>query len=95
MGDFFEFALVVVTFVAVGIAGYGGILLLQAWSRRLQSGGTLGALEDLRERVAALEDRSPHTGENDLVAERLLELEERVEFTERLLARPADRQAGG
>lgn len=93
MGDFFEFAVVMTVFVATGIAGYAGILLVQAWSRRLQGGGS-AELEELRERIAALEDRSPHTGENDLVAERLLELEERVEFTERLLSRPADPPSG-
>jgi hypothetical protein len=92
MGDFFGFAIVMAVFVLTGIGGYAGILLVQAWSRRLQGGGH-AELEELRERIAALEDRSPHTGENDLVAERLLELEERVEFTERLLARPADRPA--
>lgn len=91
MGDFLEFAIVMLVFVGTGVAGYGGILLMQALSRRVQGGGARAELEELRERILALEDRSPHTGENDLVAERLLELEERVEFTERLLARPAER----
>lgn len=93
MGEFLEFALVMLVFVGTGVGAYGGILFVRAWSRRIQ-GGSRAELEELRERVAELEDRSPHTGENDLVAERLLELEERVEFTERLLARPADREAG-
>jgi hypothetical protein len=43
--------------------------------------------EDLEMRLQALEARSPVTGETDAVYHRLEEMEERVEFAERLLAR--------
>lgn len=49
------------------------------------------ALPDgLEARLEALEQRSPATGETDLVHQRLLELEERLDFAERLLARPGE-----
>ncbi|HVX88944.1 MAG TPA: hypothetical protein VG940_08465 [Gemmatimonadales bacterium] len=41
---------------------------------------------DLEARLQALESRSPVTGETDAVYHRLVELEERLEFAERLLA---------
>ena len=41
---------------------------------------------DLEARIAALEARSPITGETDAVHQRVLELEERLDFPERLLA---------
>lgn len=47
-------------------------------------GGALA--DDLEARLQALESRSPVTGETDAVYHRLVELEERVEFAERLLA---------
>lgn len=50
-----------------------------------QGAGDHDVLEELEARVSALELRSPVTGETDLVAQRLLELEERVDFAERLL----------
>lgn len=49
-----------------------------------------GARPELDERLRALEERSPVTGETDLVHQRLLELEERLDFAERLLARPGE-----
>lgn len=42
--------------------------------------------DDLEERIAALEAKSPVTGETDAVYHRMVELEERVEFAERMLA---------
>lgn len=48
------------------------------------------AVPELGERLRALEERSPVTGEADLVHQRLLELEERLDFAERFLARPGD-----
>ena len=41
-------------------------------------------------RLAALESRSPITGESDAVQQRVFELEERVDFAERVLARPRE-----
>jgi hypothetical protein len=48
------------------------------------AGGRLS--EDVEARLAALESRSPVTGETDAVYHRMEELEERLEFTERMLA---------
>ena len=56
------------------------------------------ALPDgLEDRLHVLEQRSPATGETDLIHQRVLELEERLDFAERLLARPgeADRLPAG
>lgn len=48
-----------------------------------------GALpDDLEARLQALESRSPVTGETDAVYHRLVELEERLDFAERLLGQP-------
>jgi hypothetical protein len=44
--------------------------------------------EGLEERIRALEDTRPITGETDLIYQRMAELEERVDFAERLLAPP-------
>jgi hypothetical protein len=57
--------------------------LIKALAERLR-GGRLPA--DLEARLAALEARSPVTGETDAMYHRVEELEERLEFTERLLA---------
>lgn len=58
--------------------------IMRAFADRIAGRGRLP--EDLDARLAALEARSPVTGETDAVYHRLVELEERVEFTERLLA---------
>lgn len=68
----------------------GGSVALYGWRRHrlrrhLGPGPESETIEELRERVACLEARGPVTGETDLVAQRLLELEERVDFAERLL----------
>lgn len=44
-------------------------------------------LEELQDRLAALEQRSPITGEVEAQMARLAELEERVDFAERMLTR--------
>ncbi len=56
-----------------------------------------GLPEDAEARLEALEQRSPATGETDLIHQRVLELEERLDFAERLLARTgeADRLPAG
>lgn len=61
--------------------GLGAVLLrgLYRWIERGTSGGA-GDLEELRQRVAELEAERG----------RVAELEERVDFAERLLARPSD-----
>ena len=48
------------------------------------AGGALA--EDLEARLQALEAKTPVTGETDAVYHRLVELEERLEFAERMLA---------
>ena len=45
---------------------------------------------DLQARIEALEARSPLTGETDLVHQRVVELEERLDFAERMLARQGE-----
>lgn len=56
--------------------------LIRAFADRIRGQGS--AEHDAR--IAALEARSPITGETDAVHQRVLELEERLDFTERLLA---------
>jgi hypothetical protein len=58
--------------------------VIKALAERLRGRSSISA--DLEERLHALEARSPVTGETDAVYHRLVELEERVEFAERLLA---------
>jgi hypothetical protein len=62
--------------------------VLRALAVRIR--GRPGLPADAEARLGALEQRSPATGETDLVHQRLLELEERMDFTERYLARPAE-----
>lgn len=62
--------------------------LIRAWARRLEHRGV--AAPELEARLAALEERGPVTGEVDLTRARLAELEERLDFAERLLAKQAD-----
>jgi hypothetical protein len=57
--------------------------LLKALAERVRGGRPPA---DLVARLEALESRSPVTGETDAVYHRMEELEERLEFTERLLA---------
>lgn len=52
--------------------------------------GRPAAPADLLARVEALEARSPITGETDLVHQRVMELEERLDFAERMLARQGE-----
>lgn len=69
--------------VAIIVAGIVLFPLLRAFARRLEgkaSGRVQDELEDLRSRVMALEEQ----------AMRVPELEERVDFAERLLAKARD-----
>ena len=93
MGEVFQVLGVVFALVLVGLgAGYFGFILLQAFRAKLlgRPGAARDELEDLRERVAELEEQA--AGGLDLQAEqRLLEVEERVDFAERLLASERER----
>jgi hypothetical protein len=68
--------------------------VIRALADRLRGRRDLPA--DVEARFHALEQRSPLTGETDLVHQHLLELEERLDFAERMLARAdeADRLPG-
>ena len=76
--EFIEFLGVAGTFLFVGIAGYTGVRLVNVWVRRLMGSerdeNLSAEMEELRARVHELE------------SVRIMELEERVDFTERLLA---------
>jgi hypothetical protein len=80
--------------VAVGSASFFAAVtpVLKAYARRIE-GRAPAPVED---RLAALEQRGLVSGEVELTRERLSELEERLDFAERLLARQkeADRLPG-
>ena len=57
--------------------------VIKALADRVRGGAVPAALEA---RLEALEATRPVTGETDLVYQRMAELEERLDFTERLLA---------
>ena len=62
--------------------------LIKAFAERISrrgGGPTAERLEQLEARLAAMEGRSPITGEVELQQERLAELEERLDFAERML----------
>jgi hypothetical protein len=61
--------------------------LIKAFAERVSRKGGPSAvqIDQLEARLAAIEGRSPITGEVELQQERLAELEERVDFAERLL----------
>lgn len=79
------FAIVVICILIGAVFILGPIA--RAMARRLEGRGGDAALQ---EELAGLRDRM---GEVDHLRERMLELEERVDFAERLLARPADARA--
>lgn len=84
--DILKFAGVMVTLMTVGIFGYAGVTVVGAFSRRLNRGPQPPTIDP--NEVEML--RSQLTDVEDLKA-RVAELEERVDFSERLLAQ---RQAG-
>lgn len=81
-------------FLLVVMAVMGGAVLIlaplaKAFARRIEggpAGRTRGELADLRARLDALEQRALTSGEPEVTDHRMYELEERVEFVERLLA---------
>jgi hypothetical protein len=72
--------------LAIGGTCVGALTLLhplvQAWARRIEAAG---ASRDVLARLDALERRGLDTGEADLTRQRLAELEDRLDFAERLL----------
>jgi hypothetical protein len=58
--------------------------VFKAWADRIRGPEAINA--DVLARLEALEAERPVTGETDLVYRRMAELEERLEFAERLLA---------
>lgn len=72
--------------------------IIKAFAERISrkgGGATVERLEQIEARLAAIEAHSPVTGEVELQQARLGELEERLDFAERLLTRQsgASRQA--
>lgn len=63
--------------------------LIRALARRIEGGGRKleSDLTDLRARLEAMEQQAVTSGEFEATDHRMYELEERVEFVERLLAR--------
>jgi hypothetical protein len=59
--------------------------VLKAWADRI-SGGNTQRIAELEGRLAHLEERGLTSGEVEQAYARLAEMEERVEFTERMLA---------
>ncbi len=74
--------------IAIGLmsmAFWGAMTpVLKAWADRIR--GSVPQPADIEARLDALEAGRPVTGETDLVYQRMAELEERLDFTERLLA---------
>jgi hypothetical protein len=71
----------IIPIVAIVVAGIVLYPLLRAFARRIEnkvSGGAQEELDELRSRIMALEEQ----------AMRVPELEERVDFAERMLAKP-------
>lgn len=82
------FAGVMTTLLATGLLGYGGLVLITALKRRGERHGLAGGLSP-----DEVELFRAQMGEDELLRARLSELEERVDFAERLLAeRPDGRQ---
>lgn len=71
--------------------------LVRALARRLEGGASAklqAELDDLRARLDAMEQRALTSGEYDAAQQRLYELEERLEFTERILTEGEKRRGG-
>ena len=65
--------------------------LIRAFADRSarKGGPSMERLEQLESRLVSLEGRSPNTGEVEVQHERLAELEERLDFAERMLTQQA------
>lgn len=88
-------------FVMIVLAMTAGAVLLflpliRALARRLEGGSRKMELEiaDLRGRLEAMEQQAITSGEFEATDNRMYELEERVEFVERLLARGKEDSSG-
>ena len=77
--DFVGFVVVMVTMATVGFGGYAAGRLINILLRRMEGSGGPEALAELAELRARVEELEADRG-------RVLELEERVDFTERVLA---------
>jgi tetrahydromethanopterin S-methyltransferase subunit G len=72
--------------------------IVRALARRLEGGSTVklqGELDDIRARLDAIESRSVTSGEFDQAQHRLYDLEERLDFAERMLTRSETPKQGG
>jgi tetrahydromethanopterin S-methyltransferase subunit G len=72
--------------------------LVRALARRLEGGSTAklqAELDDIRARLDAIESRSVTSGEFDAAQHRLYDIEERLEFAERMFTRPETPKQGG
>lgn len=83
--DIAKFVGVMMTLVTVGLLGYGGVLLIQGLQSRLGRGHQASSLNP--DEVEALR---AELGEVEQLRARMVELEERVDFAERLLARSSE-----
>ncbi|MBK7596596.1 MAG: hypothetical protein IPJ11_15495 [Gemmatimonadetes bacterium] len=63
--------------------------VLRAWADRI-GGGNTERIAELEARIVHLEERGLSSGEVEAAYGRLAEMEERVEFTERMLAQQAE-----
>jgi hypothetical protein len=63
---------------------------LPKWARKASRRDLAQALDDLQRRLGELEEAQRRLGAGDNVEERLSEVEERLDFTERLLAKQRD-----
>ncbi len=69
--------------------------VIRALADRISGKTRPGGLDQVELRLQALEERNPVTGEVELQQQRLAELEERLDFTERLLVRQRQELGGG
>ena len=77
--------------LSVGLAGvltFGSLTLIRAFARRIEGGRSSSELSALADQVDYLRQKVEES-EGDRA--RIVELEERLEFAERLLAREGDR----
>ena len=82
MRDMITVLVFVLVLTGAGIGAYAGLIGINAWRRRIQ-GGDPGELDALHERIAGVE----------ALEHRIVELEERVEFAERMLAQKTEPDA--
>ena len=78
---------VVIVLIGGGSTGYLVYTVVQVIKRRMLGEGSPAEeeLEELRHRMAELEEHGPVVSDHDLIA-RVAELEERLDFAERLLS---------